>query len=226
MRAVPGAISTHSIDQAASSNFGAQESDSYCGFERYVIRRTCQTLPCIVIHYKAHCSVAPGPATSTRSFYSAAAYTSIPAVSGYVDPTRADFLSPGTAFKSTTRAYSGYKSSFVDALTPDPAVQQPLWVPELTTGNVYDELDIHFDPFGRLEPPVSSQGLHYQGPRSPFGLTVPHDSDLGSLPFTGCAKNSLACWPKQTQTGLAGHGSNRPNCCRILPMVCYSYCNP
>ena len=54
MRALPGMISKTPIHQAAGP-ISAGEHDSYYGeregVKTYVIRRSCQTLPCFVIYF-------------------------------------------------------------------------------------------------------------------------------------------------------------------------------
>jgi hypothetical protein len=49
-RALPGMISRRPIAQAAGP-IGVDAYDSHESEEVYVIRRSCQTLPCFLIHY-------------------------------------------------------------------------------------------------------------------------------------------------------------------------------
>ena len=63
MRALPGLISNKLIGETATCEFTEDEPDSYHSNQTYVLRRTCQTLPCIVIHYKLSPTPSVSPST-------------------------------------------------------------------------------------------------------------------------------------------------------------------
>jgi hypothetical protein len=49
-RALPGAVSTTAIHSPAGA-IGRDKFDSYRSGGVFVIRRTCQALPCFLVHY-------------------------------------------------------------------------------------------------------------------------------------------------------------------------------